>query len=764
MNIKLKNILLLPALAIACMGCNNEPVDDEISLKGAANEIQLVIAGNGEGMDYTKAIASESENKIENLDVYIFASDAQAGTYRYLDKWESAAANDKVQNKFLLQASGSEWNASIFPTEVAGYPYLKLFLVANREDDLYQENGATALTLTPFTSSDNFDAATDEATFLQSYTKALTAEKVLYPSLLMTGNGATKMLGTVSNVKIELKRVVARFDIDNTARSSNLTIESIALKQGRKTGTLWSSGTPTVVIETDLATSPLLMEYKEVDYTALANANTGVTESAIYTYPTLATDKACLIIKGTYHDPVTNSDKPATYTVPLQKTDGTTGTTADIAILRNNRYKLRIIDVTSTTMAAAFEIEDWTSSGGITVKPEAPVSPITFTADGANVAEVGDDKIRVDVDGGTFTLTVSHINDEPVTIETTPEYEPTYGDDANNWITITPITRATATDDTKTITIKANNSADADQKPHEVHIGYITVKWGNAPQEQTKLEVYRGASSVTYLDPDAGQPDARQKVRFAAVKMKDGRYWAPINVGAITAKNKGNNAYETDFTDDCGKIFQWGRSQGLNATSKASICQSDTTGINDLGRPVQADLTNMGKWNGKFIYSTDDLKDNWLQINGAGNANPDDMEKGAWYQQLWNANEGKDNSNVVKTANDPCPKGWRVPTQDEWIALGAGSSAQPGTTWDADNLHLSIPGKESGKNLLLPAAASRNSHSGAYNDQGALGCYWSSSVHDASTTASYVYLSSDKLYASTNGNRASGFSVRCIQE
>ena len=761
MNIKLKNILLLPALAIACTGCNNDPVDGEISLTGATNEIQLVIAGNGEGVDYTKAIASESENKIENLDVYIFASDAQAGTYRYLDKWESAAANDKVQNKFLLQASGSEWNASIFPTEIAGYPYLKLFLVANREDDLYQENGATALTLTPFTSSDNFDAATDEATFLQSYTKALTADKVLYPSLLMTGNGATKILGTVSNVKIELKRVVARFDIDNTARTSNLTIQSIALKQGRKTGTLWNGGTLTPVAEADLATSPLLMEYKEVDYTAFANANTGVTESAIYTYPTLDTDKASLIIKGTYHDPVTNSDKPATYTVPLQKTDGATGTTADIAILRNNRYKLRIIDVTSTTMAAAFEIEDWTSSGGITVKPEAPVLPITFSATGADVAEVGDDKIRVDVDGGTFTLTVSHINDKPVTIETTPEYEPTYGDGDNNWITIAPVTRAT-TGVAKTVTITANNSADTDQKPYEVHIGYITVKWGDAPQEQTKLEIYRGASSVTYLDPAAGQT-----VRFAAVKMRDDRYWAPINVGAKTAKNKATQDANTDITEDAGKLFQWGRLYGFAATNNATTCTNDLADIDLLGRPEQADLTNMSKWDGKFIIGTSELKYNWLQINGAGNPNPEDdaMVEGAWYQQLWNANEGTRNSDVVKTDADPCPEGWRVPTLGEWIMIGAGQThGASGMTWDNSNFCLIIPGKESGENLILPAAGYRNNSAGASDGQGVSGLYWSSSVSPASAYAGYVYFNSAGDLETNTSDRANGYSVRCIQE
>ena len=761
MNIKLKNILLLPALAIACTGCNNDPVDDEISLTGAANEIQLVIAGNGEGVDYTKAIASESENKIENLDVYIFASDAQTGTYRYLDKWESAAANDKVLNKFLLQASGSEWNASIFPTEIAGYPYLKLFLVANREDDLYQEDGTATLTLTPFTSSDNFDAATDEAAFLQSYTKALTADKVLYPSLLMTGNGTTKMLGTVSNVKIELKRVVARFDIDNTARTSNLTIQSIALKQGRKTGTLWSSGTLTPVVEADLATSPLLMEYKEVDYTALVNANTGVTESAIYTYPTLDTDKASLIIKGTYHDPVTNSDKPATYTVPLQKTDDATGTTADIAILRNNRYKLRIIDVTSTTMAAAFEIEDWTSSGGITVKPEAPVLPITFSATGADVAEVGDDKIRVDVDGGTFTLTVTHINNKPVTIETTPEYEPTYGDGDNNWITIAPVTRAT-TGVAKTVTITANNSADADQKPYEVHIGYITVKWGDAPQEQTKLEIYRGASSVTYLDPAAGQT-----VRFAAVKMRDDRYWAPINVGAKTAKNKATQDANTDITEDAGKLFQWGRLYGFAATNNATTCTNDLADIDLLGRPEQADLTNMSKWDGKFIIGTSELKYNWLQINGAGNPNPEDdaMVEGAWYQQLWNANEGTRNSDVVKTDADPCPEGWRIPTLGEWIMIGAGQThGASGMTWDNSNFCLIIPGKESGENLILPAAGYRNNSAGASDGQGVSGLYWSSSVSPASAYAGYVHFNSAGDLETNTSDRANGYSVRCIQK
>lgn len=367
---KLRNLLFLSALAIAGMGCSNDPIDGETPVRGAANELQLVIGGNGEGVDYTKAIASESENKIDNLDVYLFASNAEDGTYHYMEKWQSGIENKKDAKTFVLQPSGSEWNASIFPADIAGYPFLKLLLVANRENNLYQENGADPLaTLIPFTDAAGFDAATTEADFLQSYTKALVADQVLTPSLLMTGSNKTKILGTVSKVKIELKRAVARFDIDNTARTSNLTIESIALKQGRKTAPLWPEGTLTLVEDGDLGTSDLLMEYKQVAYTDLLNANQGVTESAIYVYPTLATDKAELIIKGKYYNPATNTKMEATYNVPLQKTDDA-GNVAAIAINRNSRYKLRIIDVTTTTMAATFEIEDWTSGGGISIKPE----------------------------------------------------------------------------------------------------------------------------------------------------------------------------------------------------------------------------------------------------------------------------------------------------------------------------------------------------------------------------------------------------------
>jgi uncharacterized protein (TIGR02145 family) len=63
----------------------------------------------------------------------------------------------------------------------------------------------------------------------------------------------------------------------------------------------------------------------------------------------------------------------------------------------------------------------------------------------------------------------------------------------------------------------------------------------------------------------------------------------------------------------------------------------------------------------------------------------------------------------------------------------------------------------------LPAAGNRNNSTGASNNQGANGNYWSSSVPAASTNASNVnFNSAGKLNTNTN-NRANGFSVRCVQ-
>lgn len=245
--------------------------------------------------------------------------------------------------------------------------------------------------------------------------------------------------------------------------------------------------------------------------------------------------------------------------------------------------------------------------------------------------------------------------------------------------------------------------------------------------------------------------------------MKDDKYWAPINVGAITIKNKAVSTANTDITDDVGKLFQWGRSQGLNATNNATTC-SDEANLEDLGHPTREDLADMSKWDGKFINGDGDLHDNWLQINGNGLPNPKSSEyvEDSWYLQLWNANNGKDNANPVKGAHDPCPAGWRVPTSDEWKKIGASSDGNPSGATINDANSVIVPGKENGKNLVLPAAGSRSTNGQSYQ-QGSEGFYWQS----LATSEEVLYMTlgnADNPLGWHSNSITCAFSVRCIQE
>lgn len=374
MNVK--NLMLLLAFTGLGVSCTNDDgLDRGGDSSGAANEIQLVFTGSSESEEYTKApIASEKENQIDNLNVYVFASTDKDGTYYYMETWKKGAADDK-NAQFTLQPSGSSFKASIYPHEQKGLPFLKLYCVANPQDKLYAEDGTAEIALTAVTTDatgaiTNGAAATKEEDFEKSFTKAMEAADILTPSLVMTGNGQTKISGSVSKVNIDLKRVVARFDIENTMQTSQLTIETITLAHARKTGALFGHALSPVAdaqLDTDLAT------YKEVDFKAIANANQGTAESALYVYPTLDTDKSYLIIKGKFKSAASGNQVDVTYHVPIVKAvDGQPDGTPSpyIPIKANSRYKLRIVDVTNSNLYATFEIEDWTSGGGVNIKPD----------------------------------------------------------------------------------------------------------------------------------------------------------------------------------------------------------------------------------------------------------------------------------------------------------------------------------------------------------------------------------------------------------
>lgn len=444
----MKHLLLLLALGGLGASCSNDDLTDGSTnpIEGRT-ELQIAFSGSGESQDYTRAIAADNENTIDKLEVYLFAATSQGGPYYYLETWKEGAAFNPTTptTDFKKQASGTGWKATLYPGEKKGLPWIKLMCVANNgstgsgttDGKFYSEGGATetlaALTAVAVDANGNITnagAATKEEDFRKSYTIALGADaatgiigytnpakKEIAP-LLMTGEGTTKISGNVSKVDISLKRVMARFDIENKTTSSSLTIETVSLAQGRKSTSLWGAA-PTVVNKVDFTTSPLMGVYQPVSFKDIPGANQGMLESAYYVYPGLATDESYLIIKGKYKSPVTSALVDVTYNVPIVRTPegAPAGTPGEyIPLKANSRYKLRITDVSQSNVFGSFEVVDWTSGGGITIRPDndAPVFAGKAAFDGANpptielpVPVVPKNSFEVDGGAGTFNVTIA---------------------------------------------------------------------------------------------------------------------------------------------------------------------------------------------------------------------------------------------------------------------------------------------------------------------------------------------------------------------
>ncbi|MCT4329544.1 fibrobacter succinogenes major paralogous domain-containing protein [Elizabethkingia anophelis] len=120
-------------------------------------------------------------------------------------------------------------------------------------------------------------------------------------------------------------------------------------------------------------------------------------------------------------------------------------------------------------------------------------------------------------------------------------------------------------------------------------------------------------------------------------------------------------------------------------------------------------------------------------------------------------------SDASKTANDPCPAGYRVPTQAQWQAVINNNNVERVGTWSNGGyttaLYFRNPSNV--RTLMLPAAGYRGNSDGALNSRGSFGVYWSSS--EATSYAYSLYFGSSSVYVSYY-NRTYGFSVRCVAE
>ena len=396
------------------------------------------------------AIATAEENKISSLDIYVFGSTTENGTYTYQERFSYRESSSDLPAGFdvtplELTAVGSDGKQTNALLSLKKGLFVKLYCIANQSKLIDPATNAAINGFIPLVQSnpgqpgntvtEGTPAESDFLLFKSIQLDPASATDILKTPLPMTGAYATPLDLTDFSVSARLQlgfrltRSVARFDIVNDAATSKFTIQSVSMANGRKGVSFFPlkvTGTLPTAAAGDLITYPARPFDGE-------KANTGNCLGAFYTWPSPMGDGGYLVLSGTYAANQTEN-VPVTYKVPFKpEGDGNY-----IEVSQNHRYTVNITKADEYHLDFTINVEDWTDEGNIDdYEPGGNVD-----ADGLVFANTGVGDITYDADTRTVTIGITGTEQFTLTGASTSGYFVTMyyenGDKDNQWLEVIP--------------------------------------------------------------------------------------------------------------------------------------------------------------------------------------------------------------------------------------------------------------------------------------------------------------------------------------
>lgn len=129
-----------------------------------------------------------------------------------------------------------------------------------------------------------------------------------------------------------------------------------------------------------------------------------------------------------------------------------------------------------------------------------------------------------------------------------------------------------------------------------------------------------------------------------------------------------------------------------------------------------------------------------------------------WYEHDSITNRENGRLYFFSSAMAVCPRGWHLPTDEEWQALidQYGGDSLAGSTL--------MKGGASGLDITLPGYRSANSSSDLFGKKGEQGFYWTSTVKGEQTAYARMFSANSPVITHIYYRRANAFSVRYVKD